>query len=591
MRYHILATDYDGTLAQHGRVEQPTIAALQSFLASGRRLVLVTGRELPELLAIFPRIDLFEWVVAENGALLYKPSTQAQTPLADAPPEAFIQKLRERGVQPISVGRSIVATWEPHEKTVLATIRDLGLEMQVIFNKGAVMILPAGINKATGLTAALKEMGLSAHNAVAVGDAENDHAFFRLCEVSVAVANALPSVKETADAVTQADHGAGVAELIGKIVADDLQEWESRVTRHRIPFGSAADEEVALSPYGTGILIVGPSASGKSTAATSILEGLRSQKYQFCVVDPEGDYETLEHATMVGGPTGPPVIDEILQIMQHPEQNVVVSLTGMPVADRPPFFLSLLPQLLRLRAQTGRPHWLVLDEAHHLMPANWKPPAGILPENWHNVILITVHPELLASSLLHRIGTFVAVGQSADDTLRRATALAGADLTGFSASTLQVGEVLMWRRHDSTSPIVVHPHPGQTERRRHRRKYAEGELPPERSYYFRGPEGKLNLRAQNLLMFLQIADGVDDETWEFHLHRGDYAQWFREGIKDDALAGTADHIGGLLDLTPAMSRAMIREAIERDYTASADRPLPVPNAGQSDGMTTNTKTQ
>ena len=179
MRYHVLASDYDGTLAHDGRVDASTSQALKNLLATGRRLVLVTGRELPELLDIFPSIDLFEWVVAENGALLYRPSTRERRALAAPPPAEFIQRLRDRGVEPISIGTVIVATWAPHEQTALQAIHDLGLDLQIIFNKGAVMILPTGVNKATGLTAALHEMELSPRNAVGVGDAENDLAFLR----------------------------------------------------------------------------------------------------------------------------------------------------------------------------------------------------------------------------------------------------------------------------------------------------------------------------------------------------------------------------------------------------------------------------
>ncbi|MGH8211381.1 MAG: HAD family hydrolase [Steroidobacteraceae bacterium] len=228
MRYLALCTDYDGTLATDGRVLPETLSALERLLASGRRLVLVTGRELDDLQKVCPRLDLFEYVVAENGALLYKPSTGEQTPLAARPPDSFIATLRERGVGPISVGRVIVATWEPHETTVLATIRDLGLELQVIFNKGAVMILPAGINKATGLASALEKMELSARNTVAIGDAENDHALLASCECSAAVANALPTLKSAADIVMTADHGAGVVELIEELLRDDLAAREPR---------------------------------------------------------------------------------------------------------------------------------------------------------------------------------------------------------------------------------------------------------------------------------------------------------------------------------------------------------------------------
>ena len=186
MRYLALCCDYDGTIAHHGRVDEPTLAALKRLRESGRQLVLVTGRELDDLQKLFPHLDLFARIVAENGALLYRPETREEQPLDEAPPQSFVDKLIERGVGPMSVGRVIVATWEPHEKTVLETIRDCGLELQVIFNKGAVMVLPAGVNKATGLRAALAELNLSPHNAVAVGDAENDHAFFSICECAAA---------------------------------------------------------------------------------------------------------------------------------------------------------------------------------------------------------------------------------------------------------------------------------------------------------------------------------------------------------------------------------------------------------------------
>jgi HAD superfamily hydrolase (TIGR01484 family) len=249
VRYLALATDYDGTLAHHGRVADSTWAALRRLRASGRKVVLVTGRELPDLHTVCPSLDLFDRVVAENGGLLYRPATREEQLLAPAPPGEFVRALRERGVEPLSVGRTIVATWEPHENTVRQTIRDLGLELQVLFNKGAVMILLAGVNKATGLDAALAELQLSPHNVVAVGDAENDHAFLARCACAVAVANALPLLKEHADLVTAADHGAGVEELIAELLADDLGNREGLLSRRHIPLGQRPEgKEVRLPP-------------------------------------------------------------------------------------------------------------------------------------------------------------------------------------------------------------------------------------------------------------------------------------------------------------------------------------------------------
>lgn len=225
MRYLALACDYDGTLASDGQVGQATLAALKRLRDSGRALLLVTGRQLDDLLQVFPQVNLFERVVAENGALLYRPANQEMQPLGDRPTHEFIQALRRRGVDPLSVGQVIVATWHPHETAVSEVIRELGLDLQVILNKGAVMVLPSGLNKASGLSAALRELGLSPRNTVAVGDAENDQAFLSACGFGVAVANALPKLKEQADFVTSRDHGAGVVELIDKLVGSDLSEF------------------------------------------------------------------------------------------------------------------------------------------------------------------------------------------------------------------------------------------------------------------------------------------------------------------------------------------------------------------------------
>lgn len=225
MRYSVLATDYDGTLATDNHVNQKTLAALSRLRNSGYKLILVTGRRLDELLQVFVQVDLFDYVVAENGALLYSPATREQKLLGSQPPAEFIKALRDRQVKSLSVGRVIVATWHPQETIVLETIRKMGLELQVILNKGAVMVLPSGINKATGLAAALDEMQLSPQNVVGIGDAENDLDFLSICGYSVAAANALPTLKERVDFVTNGSRGDGVIELIEKLITSDLVEF------------------------------------------------------------------------------------------------------------------------------------------------------------------------------------------------------------------------------------------------------------------------------------------------------------------------------------------------------------------------------
>ena len=221
MKYKILATDYDGTIAHHGAVDAATVEALQKFKDSGRKVILVTGREIPDLLTVFSEAAIFDLIVAENGALLYWPLTKQEKALAAAPPPRFAELLRARAVNTLSVGRVIVATMDSYESIVRETIRELQLEVEVIPNKGSLMILPAGIDKGFGLAAALREFNLNSGAVVAVGDAENDHSLFRGAGFCAAVANALPELKTHAHWVTPSGHGAGVRELIERILKED----------------------------------------------------------------------------------------------------------------------------------------------------------------------------------------------------------------------------------------------------------------------------------------------------------------------------------------------------------------------------------
>ena len=234
MRIDALATDYDGTLATQGRVDDATLEALKRLRAAGRRLILVTGRVLEELREVCPRLDLFDRVVAENGGVIYRPVDRSETILADPPPSALLEALRSRGVGPIEVGRVVLATWQPHDTTASDVVRELGLDYRVILNKRAVMLLPDGVDKASGLLRACEELGIDPAATAAVGDAENDTTMLDACGLGVAVANALPSLKARADRVTTADHGAGVVELIEDILRDpSFADHRNSLADHR----------------------------------------------------------------------------------------------------------------------------------------------------------------------------------------------------------------------------------------------------------------------------------------------------------------------------------------------------------------------
>lgn len=565
MFFVALATDYDGTLAHNGRVDGKTCKALEELRASGRKLIMVTGRDLADLQRVFERIDLFDLIVAENGALLFDPVTKEEIPLAPPPPIKLVDRLRELGVKPLSIGRSIIATWEPNEKIVLEAIRDLAVEQHIIFNKGAVMVLPSDINKASGLKSALNRMGLAPHNVVGIGDAENDQAFLSACGCAVAVDNALSTVKEKADFVV-GDHGSGVIELAAMLIADDLASVRPRLPRRQPVLGKLPDgQDYTLSPFET-VLVTGSSGGGKSTVVTALLEQMRELKYQFCVVDPEGDYGALRDAVTIGDAKQTPRIEEAIALLAKPEASVAINLLAIDPHERPRFLAKLLPELAKLRSETGRPHWIVLDEIHHCLPAKWEAAPITMPRELPAAIGVTVHPDEVAADFLALVSTAVGVGDGGPEAIEK-----------FCLSTERPAPGNL--RAPARGQIIVLDYAGEAKllsasapkekQQRHIRKYAHGELGEDKSFYFRGPEGALNLRAQNLGTFLQLAAGVDEGTWLHHLREGGYSRWFREAIKDEELAREVEAVEATSSASGAESRARIKELVDKRYTAPA----------------------
>jgi hydroxymethylpyrimidine pyrophosphatase-like HAD family hydrolase len=565
-----LASDYDGTLASGGKVNESTIRALESLKASGRRLLLVTGRHLKDLQRVFAQVELFDRIVAENGATLYNPATKEEKVLAEPPSDAFLDALRAAGVH-FDVGRAIVSSWTPNETAILDVIKRLGLDYQLIFNKGAVMVLPSGINKATGLRRGLGDLQLSFHNTVAIGDAENDHAFLLASECGVAVANALPALREKADLVTQGDHGNGVSEIIHQLIENDLQPLDEKLERSSITLAVAEGKdgkEICVAPNRNSVVVAGASASGKSSAVAGILEEMSEKEYQFCLIDPEGDFEHFAGALSIGSPNEQPDPAVIAKALEA-SRSLVINLMGVSIRERPAAFGAILPKILEMRAKTARPHWLVIDEAHHLLPTSWSPASSTMPQELGGTVLITVHPEHVSPAALAIADVLITTGKSAPETLAAFAKGLGIAAPAEQTPIPETGEAVIWFARRNEKPILAKARAAKSERRRHRRNYAQGELSPEQSFYFRGPESKLNLRAQNLTTFLQLSEGVDDETWLFHLRHGDYSRWFETVMKDSDLAGAASEIERDTSLDAAESRARLREAVESRYTAPA----------------------
>jgi HAD superfamily hydrolase (TIGR01484 family) len=566
VRYLALVTDYDGVIARDGRASNAAIDALERLKNSGRRAVLITGRRLKDLIEAFPQHAMFDSIVAENGGVVYDPRTRRETVLGKPPSEDLVRRLRELKVDPLEVGQVIVSTWLPHHLSVLRAIQERGLELHVIFNRSAVMVLPPGVNKATGMVHALRQLGLSPHEVVGVGDSENDHSFLELSECPATVANAVPSIRKLAALTTQAENGAGLAELIGELIASDLSNLQGRLAKNVVAIGRASDgTPVTIAPYGSNILIAGPSGSGKSTVTAGIVERLFQQKYQLCIVDPEGDYGTLPDIITLGNQKHAVTVNEVLAILEDPTRSLNVNLLGIPLSDRPEFFGQLFPSLQSMRMRTGRPHWIVLDEAHHMLPAEWSHVDQAIPQNVGETVLVTVHADHLPPPVLSHVDVVIAVGPSPQATIKSFADITGHPLVWSEGLTDQRGNAVVWFPGKGQPPFSIQIIPGSAERIRHHRKYAEGNM-HYRSFFFRGPGNRHNLKAQNLTFFSQIADGIDEDTWLFHLRRGDYSRWFRSAVKDRYLAEQAEQIEQRQDLRPDETRQLIRGLIESRYT-------------------------
>ena len=481
MRICGLATDYDGTLADNGRMPLEAIAALTELRKSGRRLFLVTGRTLEDVLEILPDRAMFDSIVAENGAVLFDPTRQETSILGEPPPPDFLRDLDRRGVV-YEAGHVIVATSRHHDEDILGAIRDQGMEWEVIFNKGSTMALPSGVNKASGLQAALERSNLSSHNIAAIGDAENDHSFLRICEVSAAVGNALPAIKKGADFVMRRNNGRGVADFIRRNLLNDLTTSGRVLQRYTIELGGMASGRRLQAPiYDSNVLILGSSGSWKSTLTGVFVERLLAQEYQVCILDPEGDHESLDPLIVVGSTRAGLTVEEIQLALDRASAGIVVNLVALNPADKIRLAPDLLSTLWSARAAAGRPHWLVIDEALHLIPADAGPGKDLLPVSLEGIVFVTIHAGLLDPAALKHVTDLYIVGEEVSAQLREFAEMSGAVIPhALSEQDLQLleGEAVRFRirRGQVGRPERFRVDQRRTEHHRHVRKYAQGEL-------------------------------------------------------------------------------------------------------------------
>jgi hydroxymethylpyrimidine pyrophosphatase-like HAD family hydrolase len=544
-----VALDYDGTLAAEGGPTPAVLDAIAETRARGLRVVLVTGRILAELRAVFPEaLERFDAVVAENGAVVAV--GRRERALVPAVDDALDEALTRRGIG-FRRGFVIVAVASgTDDRAVVDAIGDCGLDCHVARNRGELMIMPSGVSKATGLEQALAGYGISTHNCVAVGDAENDLSMFEACELGVAVGNAVPSLKLHADLVLTEPDGTGVASLLSGSLARG--EPPIRPQRRQVNLGSGEDGGwVRVAASGIDLLIVGGSGSGKSFAAGLVAEQLVALGYVLCVIDPEGDHVALgglPRAVALGGGPVPPDPEDVVRILRQSLTSVVVDLSLVSALERDAWTRQALELLEQSRATYGVPHWLLVDEAHAPLGHADGVARSFRPAHKGHC-LVTYRPSELAHAMLSDLDYLLLLGGEDGldgETLEVVSRVAGVPIAelGARAKGLGFGHALLVR---AGRPPELHRLALSNRWVRHVRhwhKYAAAQLPAGRRFYFRTARGTLVGIAGNLVEFQRLLHRCDGQTLERHARARDFSRWLRQVIGDEVLAAAFEGFEG-----------------------------------------------
>ncbi|HET7722168.1 MAG TPA: HAD hydrolase family protein, partial [Acidimicrobiales bacterium] len=404
--FHAVAIDYDGTLSDTDRPADDVLTALAETRAAGRCVILVTGRILAELRAVFPDVDRhFDLVVAENGGVLS--SQGVERVLAVPVAKELDGALAERHVQ-FRRGLVLLACEAHDERSVLAQVRHLGLECQLIRNRGSLMVLPSGVSKGSGLLEALAELGISRHNTIAIGDAENDHSLLDVSELGVAPANAVDALKGHADITLDLPDGAGVAAFLRDEVVSSVERVHP--TRWRLDLGTRPDGTSLWVPASQlNMLIVGGTGVGKSYVAGLVAERLILLGYSVLVVDPEGDHiglGKLRGVSLIGGTAQLPPAQQLAALLTNRSGSVVVDLSAVPPPERAEYLRAAPRAVEGQRQASGLPHWVIVDEAHDALGRADQDPLFLEP-GLTGYCLATYRPDDLPAEAL--LGTDVLV--------------------------------------------------------------------------------------------------------------------------------------------------------------------------------------
>lgn len=577
----VIAFDLDGTLTQDGQVTAQTWDLLRSARLAGMILILVTGRTLDSFISELPFSELCEAIVAENGAVVYFPRRDTIRLPFGKIESALINRLHDLNV-PLEHGVAIVATQEPHERNVFKALQEIHASAVIEYNRGSIMLLPPGASKGQGLLYALQELGYSAHNLLVCGDGENDRSLVQAAEFSVAVANAHPSLRAVADLVLSKPDGEGFNDLLEDILGGKKFEHrphpdESLLLGHRV-----SGAPVSLDPFilvEDNIGIFGSSGSGKSWMAGLLIEEMLKQKYQVCVIDPEGDYRGLgisPNTLLLGGQDKSlPDVEDLIGMLEWKDVSLLLDLSMYSAEKRNEFVADFMRALKGLRLRRGRPHFVVVDEVQMFCPVDGGRVTDLIRETiqWGGFAVVSYRLSQISPILLDGLHHYLLTRlRLPEELVALQSRLASACDSSIQEQlrVLPKGYAFLClgseRRSQprDTGMIKFRVGPRAIPHVRHLYKYLHTSLPDWKKFYFHTPDGRyLNKAAGNLWEFREILGEISIDSVVYHMRRGDFEHWLREALHDEELSRQVHKIGDRELEGEALRQALLGAVIAR----------------------------
>jgi hypothetical protein len=289
--------------------------------------------------------------------------------------------------------------------------------------------------------------------------------------------------------------------------------------------------------------VTGDAKSGKSWVAGLLCEQLILHGYCVCVIDPEGDYSSLEGlpgVTVLGGEDPPPTPRDLLRALRYPDRSVVVDLSQMAHDEKMPYIRALLPALNVLRRRTGLPHRILLDEAHYyLQDANAH---QLLDLDQNGYIVVTYCASRLPKALLDATEVMIVTCESnpaeVEALCRCCAKCQSADLASWSTlGHLKVGQaVALPITEESGGDLRMFTiAPRVTPHVRHRQKYVDVPVSQQRAFVFSKNGQPSEHRARTLRQFVAELEETPPAVLGGYIVRGDFSRWIDGVFGDHAL--------------------------------------------------------